>query len=1124
MTGSGSGEGDALTGRLARGLPVGTITFLLTDVEGSTRHWDADPAAAAALGRHEEIIAVCVARHGGARPVEQGEGDSSVLAFARASDAATCAINIQRALGDVRWPDGGELRVRMALHTGEAELRDDGNYRGAALNRCARLRSIAHGGQIVLSQATYEVIADRPPDSAGLRDLGAHRLRDLARPEHVWQLCHPDLLDEFPPVLSLDGVPNNLPSQLTSFIGREAEVDRVRRLLGETRMLTLTGAGGCGKTRLALQVGAEVLDAFPDGLWWVDLAPVADPALVPSAVAVAVRVPEVVAQALTETLVRQFSAGRVLLVLDNCEHQVAACATLAELLLRGCPAVRVVATSREPLGIDGETIWRVPSLVLPGAEATGIESLTQCEAVRLFIDRATRVRSNFRVTNENAPGVVEICQRLDGIPLAIELAAARTRMLTPEQIADGLGDRFHLLTAGTRGALPRQRTLEASVDWSHDLLGVDERTVFRRLAAFAGGFTLEAAEAVCAGEGIERQDVLDLLGQLVDRSLVQVETEGPSARYRLLETVRYYARAKLIDAGEAVVVQDRHLNHYEAVAAHAARHLGGPHMLVWLDQLDVEIDNLRAAMDWSLRSTDRNRGLRIPVWLHGYWVARSHFTEARRRLEAALAYSTGQDVEHCRALVALGSVALLSGDMSLARRSGEKAVVLGRQIDDPQTLASALSFLALVITHVQPDQETRSLAHEALIAARATGEQSVLAGALHASAFASWTTGEPQPAREYLTESLRLARHAGSLNWLLSGMALLGWMEVLEGRFDDAAVLLDEASVLSQELKDARFEANVWSDRGWLDLFRGRYDEADEELRFGLARAVEDRNPYGEADMRRVICWLKYARGDLDAAAAELDWVLGPQTAMFPWDIAWYKALRAHVELARSRADEGRQCARDALSQARILNYSPALVLALSADGACARLDGEPDKAEDRFHEALEVTQQARLLPDACDVLEALAGAIADQQRFDEAVRLFGAADSVRDMTGYVRFPVRQAGHESDVAHIRQALGPDRLATAWAEGAELSLDDAVAYARRGKGRRRRPSHGWNSLTPTELQIVELVAQGLTNPQIGDRLFISRRTVQTHLSHVFTKLGVSTRAELAATATTRRAQG
>ena len=1125
MTGSGFGEADALTGRLARGLPVGTITFLLTDVEGSSRHWDADPAAAEALGRHEEIIAACVARHHGARPVEQGEGDSSVLAFARASDAAMCAINIQRALGDVRWPDGSELRVRIALHTGEAELRDDGSYRGASLNRCARLRSIAHGGQTLLTQASYEVIADRPPDSASLRDLGAHRLRDLTRPEHVWQLCHPDLLDEFPPVLSLDGVPNNLPSQLTTFIGREAEVDLVQRLLGETRMLTLTGAGGCGKTRLALQVAAEVLDTFPDGLWWVDLAPVADPALVPSAVAAAARVREVAAQALAETLVRQFAARRVLLVLDNCEHQVAVCATLAELLLRGCPAVWVVATSREPLGIDGETIWRVPSLALPGADATGIESLTQCEAVRLFIDRATRVRSNIRVTNENAAAVVEICQRLDGIPLAIELAAARTRMLTPEQIADGLGDRFHLLTAGTRGALPRQRTLEASVDWSHDLLGVDERTVFRRLAAFAGGFTLEAAEAVCAGEGIERQDVLDLLGQLVDRSLVQVETDGPSARYRLLETVRYYARAKLIDADEATVVQDRHLNHYEAVAAHAARHLQGPHMLVWLDQLDLEIDNLRAAMDWSLHSTDRNRGLRIPAWLHAYWVARSHLTEARRRLEAALAYSTSQDLEHCRALAALCYVAMFSGDMPLARRSAEKAVVLARQIDDPLTLVTALGLLAHVLIQLQPDQETRALAHEALSTARAVGNEPALAMTLAGSAFITWVTGEPQRAREYLAEGLRLARHAGSRTALLANIGQLGWMDVLEGRFDDAAVILDEASILSQELRDARLEAHVWSDRGFLDLYRGRYDEADEELRHGLARTVEDHNPYGEADMRRIVCWLRYAQGDLEAAAAELDCVLGLKgMSGWQWDWAWYTALRAHVELARSRADEGRRCAQDALSRARITNFGPALVQALSADGACARLDGEPDRAEDRFHEALEITQHERLLPDACDVLEALAGAVADQQRFEEAARLFGAAQSLRDLTGYARFPVRQAGHVSDVAHTREPLGTDRFATAWAEGADLSLDDAVAYAQRGRGRRKRPSHGWNSLTPTELQIVELVAQGLTNPQIGDRLFISKRTVQTHLSHIFTKLGVSTRAELAATATTRRTHG
>jgi predicted ATPase/class 3 adenylate cyclase/DNA-binding CsgD family transcriptional regulator len=949
MTGSGVGEADALTPRAARALAGGTVTFLLTDVEGSSRHWEADAGAAATLARHEAVIADCVAGHGGARPVEQGEGDSSVAVFARASDAAACAVEIQRALGGVRWPDGGGLRVRVALHTGEAELRDDGTYRGSALNRCARLRSIGHGGQILVSQACCEVITEGLPSPARLRDLGSHRLRDLARPEHVWQLCHPGLVEEFPPLLSLDGVPHNLPVQLTTFIGREAEVEVVRGLLRETRLLTLTGAGGCGKTRLAVQVAAELLEDYPEGLWWVDLGPVTDPALVPSAVAAAVGVREAPPQPLTETLVRRLAPGRALLVLDNCEHQVAACAALAERLLRGCPAIGVVATSREPLGIGGETTWRVPSLTLPPAGAPSPGAFTQSESVRLFVDRVVRVRSNFRVTHDTAPAVAEICRRLDGIPLAIELAASRTRMLTPEQIAAGLSDRFHLLTGGARGALARQRTLEASVDWSHDLLDAAERCVFRRLAVFAGSFSLDAAEAVCAGDGIQGHDVLDLLGHLVDRSLVQVEAQGPRARYRLLETVRYYARVKLLDAGEAAAVQDRHLDYYAAVAEDAAPHLEGPHLLAWLDRLDEEIDNLRAAMDWSPTSSDPSRGLRIAGWLTLFWLARSQLAEARTRLEAALGCSTSQDVDRCQALTALCHVAMRAGDMPLGRRCGEEAVALGRRIGDPRTLAFALHSLAVHVIFSQPNPRIAlSLANEAITAARAAEDDLILAAALNTAGTASWATGEPpRCAREHLTEGQAVARGTGSLYPLVQGLVTLGWIDVLEGRFDDAATRLDEA------------------------LIRG------------------------------------------------------------------------------------------------------------------------------------------------------LGGAVADQQRFEEAARLFGAAQSLRDTIGYARYPIHQAGHDSDLALARDSLGSDAFAAAWAEGAALSLDEAVAYARRGRGQRKRPSHGWNSLTPTEHQIVALVAKGLTNPQIGDRLFISRRTVQTHLIHVFAKLDVATRAELAATATRHR---
>ena len=506
--------------------PARTLTFLLTDVEGSSRLWQDHPGtASAALERRQQIISDSTSCHGGTLPLEQGEGDSSVSVFARATDAAACALDIQQLLAAESWPSGAEVRVRIALHTGEVDLRPDGTYQGAVLNRCARLRSIGHGGQTLVSQAAHEVLVDGLADDVRLRDLGVHRLRDLARPEHVWQLCHRGRTDTFPPLSSVEAVANNLPVPLTSFVGRDAEIDAVCTLVGESRLVTLTGAGGCGKTRLALAVAAGVADEHPDGICWVDLAPLSDASLVPAALAGVLGVPESPMEPITDTVVGYLSRRRALVGLDNCEHLIEACAALAATLIEDCAGVTVLATSRELLGLAGEKAWAVPPLSLPddGVFATS-------ESVQLFVDRARSSRPNFALTDENVPTVAEICIRLDGIPLAIELAAARTRLLTVGEIAEGLADRFHLLTGGGRSALPRQRTLEGSVDWSHDLLDRSEQAVFRRLAVFAGGFTLNEAEAVCASNEITAQRVLDLLSTLVDRSLSSSSTTPAHTR------------------------------------------------------------------------------------------------------------------------------------------------------------------------------------------------------------------------------------------------------------------------------------------------------------------------------------------------------------------------------------------------------------------------------------------------------------------------------------------------------------------------------------------------------------------------------------------------------------------
>ncbi|MGB8996559.1 MAG: adenylate/guanylate cyclase domain-containing protein [Pseudonocardiaceae bacterium] len=637
-------------------LPVGTVTFMLTDVEGSTFLWEsAAEAMGAAIRRHYQLLDAAIALHGGVRPQEQGEGDSVVAAFRSASTALAAALDVQRAFCAECWPEGASLKVRIALHTAEAQLRDELNYFGQAVNRCARLRAVAHGGQVVLSKTTRDLVSDRLPDRVELADLGVHRLRDLGRPEHVFGLLHPDLPVTFPPLRSLGSLSNNLPSELTSFVGRGAELAEVAELLGQVRLLTLTGAGGCGKTRLALQAAAGAMNGHLDGVWWVELARLEDAALVPTAVIGAIGLREVPGRGPLDTLVQFLQARRALLVLDNCEHVLAACAELADGLLRACPSLTVLATSRAPLGVPGETAWRVPSMSLPADAQRGpVEALRQSDAVRLFLDRASQVRPDFEITRANAHAIAYICQELDGIPLAIELAAARVRTLATPQIAHRLGDRFHLLSGGSRTAMPRQQTLQASIDWSYELLSEDGRTLLRRLSVFTGGWTLEAAEQVCGGEGIDCYAVLDLLTGLVDQSLVTTGVQDDEVRYGLLETVRQYAAAQLTEAGEVDVVGRRHLAYYVGLAERAEPEVlgAGPDDPV-LHRLATELPNLRTA------------------------------------LERAAAIDPAAAVKRFDLLLALGDAQWWAGHVSEASATFQSATFLARQFQDPHRLAEA---------------------------------------------------------------------------------------------------------------------------------------------------------------------------------------------------------------------------------------------------------------------------------------------------------------------------------------------------------------------------------------------------------------------------------------------------
>jgi predicted ATPase/class 3 adenylate cyclase len=673
-------------------LPTGTATLLLADVEGSTRLWETQPEEmTAAFARLDHALGDLVSAHGGVRPVEQGEGDSFVAAFARASDAVACALELQRA-------PLAPIRLRIGVHTGEVQLRDEGNYIGATINRAARIRDLAHGGQTVLSGTTEDLVADVLPADAWLVDLGRHELRGVPRPERVVQLCHPDVRNDFPPLRTPSTVvSHNLPVQLTNFVGRGAQMTDLEKLLVDNRLVTLTGAGGAGKTRLAVEIAARIAAEFGDGVWYVDLAPITDPGVVAVAVTRAFGLPDQPGRSTMDTLLRFVRDRQMLVVLDNCEHLLDASAELIVALLGAAPGLTLLATSREPIGVAGEVSWRVPSLSLAH------------EAIELFVDRARRARPDFAVEDDNASAVGEICRRLDGMPLAIELAAARVRALSPAEILEGLHDRFRLLTGGARTAVCRQQTLHASVDWSHALLTEPERAVFRRLAVFLGGFDLDAAQAVAGGGDVQRFQVLDQLTQLVDKSLVVAENASGRTRYRLLETVRQYALEKLAESGEADTVRVLHRDHYTALAAllDAPARTGHEQRL---EQAEAEMDNLRIAFVWSLENSDIELALALASSLQPLWFNRGRIREGLAWLDAAL---TGGDAHHLEAADAVRARALADKavlDAVVGLRFGmdqaQQAVEIARELDDPALLARALTTCGVVANYY--DREVAS--------------------------------------------------------------------------------------------------------------------------------------------------------------------------------------------------------------------------------------------------------------------------------------------------------------------------------------------------------------------------------------------------------------------------------
>jgi predicted ATPase/class 3 adenylate cyclase len=806
--------------------PTGTLTFLFTDIEGSTKLWERNPEVMqTALARHDEILRGATEQHGGY--VFKTVGDAFCCAFWTATDALDAALEVQRTLFGEEWEETGPLKVRMALHTGAAEERD-GDYFGPPLNRVARLLSAAHGAQVLLSLSTQELVRDQLPVGTTLRDLGEHRLKDLFRPERVFQLIAPDLPSEFPPLRTLEAYRTNLPLQPTPLVGREREVgeiaDRVRS--EEVRLLTLTGPGGTGKTRLALQAGADLLEGFDDGAFFIALATITDPAQVPSAIAGPLGLKESAEQPLLESLKSYLHHKHLLLVLDNFEQVLDGAPIVAE-LLAACAKLKILTTSRIPLRLYGEQEYPVPPLAAPDPRVLPpLKALTQYEAVRLFVERARAIKPEFAVTNESAPAVAEICARLDGLPLAIELAAARVRVLPPQKMLQRLDDRLKLLRGGARDMPTRQQTLRGTIDWSHDLLNGEEKALFARLSVFAGGRTLEAIEEICDPEG--DLDALEGVESLVEKSLLRQE-KGPNGepRFVMLETVHEYAREKLQESGEAEEVKKHHAEFFLALAEEGESGMRGAEAATWLERIESEHDNLRAALSWSLAQEEVELGLRLAGALWRFWHLRGYYSEGRRWLENALAKDGRSSAARLKALQAVGWLADDQGDIDRAVAAAEEGLRLSAEAEIQKSAAAPFLRILGSAAYVRRDYERATqLFEESLALSQKVGDEKGVASSLHQLGNVLSDKGDYQRAKEIYEEGLIQFRRFGNTAALARYLVSMGAEFLLQGDHERGARLNEEATELYRRLGSKGGLQYALDNLGWAALMCGDYDRA----------------------------------------------------------------------------------------------------------------------------------------------------------------------------------------------------------------------------------------------------------------------------------------------------------
>jgi predicted ATPase/class 3 adenylate cyclase/DNA-binding CsgD family transcriptional regulator len=1031
---------------------MGTVTLLFTDIEGSTQLLEH-------LGeRYSDVLAECqsllrTAFHAwGGQEVDM-QGDAFFVAFARATDAVSAAVAAQHALVAHTWPNGVTVWVRMGMHTGEPQLSAEG-YVGLDVHRAERLMSAGHGGQVLLSQTTRDLVEQDLSEGVSLRDLGEHRLKDLGRSQRLFQLVISGLPADFPPLKTLDTHPNNLPVQPTPFIGREREVAAVVDLLRreEVRLVTLSGPGGTGKTRLGVQVAAELSDRFVDGVFFVTLAPISDPDLVLSTIAQTLGIREVAGQSLLERLSEELQPQQMLLLLDNFEQVVSAALVVVD-LLAACPQIKVLVTSRMVLHVRAEREFAVPPLVLPDPQhLRDLAALSHFEAVALFIQRALAVKPDFQLTSANAQAVAEICIRLDGLPLAIELAAARSKLLPPAALLARLEHRLSVLTSETRDVPVRQQTLRNTIAWSYHLLDAQEQRLFRQLSVFAGGCTLEAAEAVCAvlSDGDGGGPVLDGVASLTDKSLLQLTAqEEGELRLVMLETIREYGLERLAEAGETEATREAHAAYYLALAEEAEPHLKGAEQNRWLARLEQERENLRTALSWLLEPArmegqaeegrgQAERALRMCVALFPFWYNRMYFREGWTFLERALAMREG-------------------------------------------------------------------------VAA------SLRAKVLYNAGFLLWELDDLERAEALTGESLTLYGEVGDTAGMARARLLLGAVTWLRSQYAAARVQIEEAGALFQQAGDTWGRGRCLTDLARMVTEQGQYELAHALLEESLAlyQALGDKQRIG---------WVLYllarvlfeSQSDLAKASALAEQSLALQREVGA-KLFIPEALRLLGEICLVQGEQTRARELAEESVAIFKEEGDEWGIALASIGLARILASQGERAAARalYQESLALLHKIGNKAFIAACLEGLGAVGAGQGQPAWAARLWGAAEALRQHIGAPLPPVYRAHYERSMVAARALLGEKPFAAAWAQGRTMTPEQALAAEDQPllptpTPPARPAATSPDGLSAREVEVLRLLAQGLTDAQIAEQLVLSLHTIHAHLRTIYSKLGVTSR--------------